>query len=95
MYVLMSCISLYHFGVATIRCSRDVDYLDTNIPQMIRAWFYAVCPLFATVFIVSYSTPIFLVIFVPVAVVFFVIQVGAGHCWTRRMTYDMCDCTAA
>ena len=62
--------------LSIIRCSKDVDYLDSNLPVMVRNFLYVINPLIATIVIVSYSTPIFLAVVVPVGVVYFFAQVG-------------------
>ena len=58
------------------RISRDMDMVDFNIPLMLRQWFFQVVPLIATVVIISYGTPIFLVAVVPIGIVYVVVMVS-------------------
>ncbi|ELU04115.1 hypothetical protein CAPTEDRAFT_1666 [Capitella teleta] len=56
------------------RVSRDMDAIDFNIPLQLRNWFFQLIPLIATLTIISYGTPIFLVGVVPIIVIFLYIQ---------------------
>ena len=58
------------------RFSRDLDVLDMNMPTHLRQWFLAVPPIFTTVILICYSTPIFTVIMVPLGVIFVMVQVS-------------------
>ena len=58
------------------RFSRDVDTVDTTIPQLIRTWmtsFFTVC---SCIFVIAYSTPIFLCVVPPLGIIYYAIQVG-------------------
>ena len=57
------------------RCSKDVDTLDTMIPYLVRLFLYVSVPLIAVVVVVSYSTPIFLVVVLPIGLLYFFVQV--------------------
>ena len=58
------------------RFSRDLDVLDMNMPTHLRQWLLAVAPIFTTVILICYSTPIFIVIMVPLGVIFVIVQVS-------------------
>ena len=60
------------------RFSQDVETIDNILPQLIRLWINTTFTVASTVVVISYSTPIFLVMFVPLAVLYYLIQVG-GH----------------
>ena len=59
------------------RVSRDMDAIDFSTPLHMRNWFFQVVPLLATVVLISYGTPAFLVAVLPIAVFFFFIQVSS------------------
>nr|CAD7444835.1 unnamed protein product [Timema bartmani] len=56
------------------RFSKDVDVLDTSLPQQISDWVYCFYEVVATLFVISYSTPIFITIIVPIGVIYYFIQ---------------------
>ena len=58
------------------RCSKDVDTLDTMIQFLVRLLLYMTIPLLAIVVVVSYSTPIFLVVVVPMGCLYIFLQVN-------------------
>ena len=68
--------NIYYFYIFLYRCSRDIDYMDSNIPMMVGMWLFAVNPLLATIFIISYTTPIFLVLVIPTGIVYLFTQVS-------------------
>ena len=57
------------------RCSKDVDSLDVQLPSVVRRFLYLTLPLTSIIVIVSYSTPIFLVIVVPMGFLYYFFQV--------------------
>ena len=57
------------------RYSKDVDTLDTQLQLIIRSIMTKVIGLIAIFCVISYTTPIFLVVFVPLCVAYFFIQV--------------------
>ena len=57
------------------RLSRDVDTVDVNIPMTIRIWLGTFCGVFTTIFVIAYSTPIFLTVTVPLGLFYYFIQV--------------------
>ncbi len=57
------------------RFSRDVDVLDVNIPLTTRIWLGTMSAVITTIIIISYSTPIFLAVLVPLGVLYFFLQV--------------------
>ena len=50
--------------------------MDAQIPFMVRNFMYVTVPLISIVIIVSYSTPIFLVVVVPMAIFYIIFQVS-------------------
>ena len=57
------------------RFSRDVETIDNTLPQLIRSWITTTFTVVSTVVVISYSTPIFLAMFLPLAVLYYFIQV--------------------
>lgn len=56
------------------RFSRDTDVIDALLPNMMRTWFSMAFALLGTIIIISYSTPIFLSVIIPLMVVYYFIQ---------------------
>ena len=57
------------------RFSRDIETIDNILPQLFRSWmntFFSVC---STVIVISYSTPIFLSVVLPLGILYYLIQV--------------------
>jgi len=57
------------------RFSKDLDVLDTNIPQFTQNMLMSIAPLLSTFVIIVYSTPVFIAIVVPLHVFFVFLQV--------------------
>jgi len=58
------------------RFSRDMDTVDVVLPFTIQACLSTFFNLLATIVVISYSTPIFLSVVVPLLVVYYLIQVS-------------------
>lgn len=58
------------------RCSRDIEVIDNVIPQQMRNWIQTFLTAASTVIIISYSTPIFLSIVLPLFIIYFFVQVN-------------------
>ncbi|KAK4875040.1 hypothetical protein RN001_011462 [Aquatica leii] len=56
------------------RFSKDIDVLDNSLPMIIKGWFNCFLSVFAILFVVSYTTPMFLVVVVPVGIIYYLIQ---------------------
>ena len=52
-----------------------MDIIDTNMPTYLEGFFFALGPVAATVFVISYSTPMFLIACIPIVIIYFVSQV--------------------
>jgi len=57
------------------RFSRDIETVDTLLPELMDSWLVSAFDVLATVVILLYSTPIFLVVAVPLAVLYYFAQV--------------------
>ncbi|XP_063235805.1 multidrug resistance-associated protein 1-like isoform X3 [Bacillus rossius redtenbacheri] len=56
------------------RFSQDVDVLDVVIPEQLNDLLYCVFEVAATLLVISYSTPIFIAVIIPVGIVYYLIQ---------------------
>ena len=57
------------------RFSKDVDTIDNVLPMSIRFWMLMFFNVVAVIVVISYSTPIFLSVVLPMAVIYYFIQV--------------------
>ncbi|XP_063235793.1 multidrug resistance-associated protein 1-like isoform X1 [Bacillus rossius redtenbacheri] len=72
-------ISVSFFDVTPIgrilnRFAKDVDTLDNTLPNTIRSWVTCLFSVVATLFVISYSTPIFIAVIIPVGFLYYFIQ---------------------
>ena len=74
----MSFFDTTPLGRIVNRFSKDVDIVDANIPQFTQNMLTSLAPLISTIIVIIYSTPIFIVVVIPLAIAFFVLQVRAG-----------------
>ncbi|XP_044597658.1 multidrug resistance-associated protein 1 isoform X2 [Cotesia glomerata] len=56
------------------RFGKDVDVIDNALPANLRAWLFCLAGVIATLVVISYSTPIFIAIIVPIGVLYYFIQ---------------------
>ncbi|XP_061382593.1 multidrug resistance-associated protein 1 isoform X5 [Danaus plexippus] len=56
------------------RFSKDVDVVDTSLPSEFSDVMYCASEVLGTLFVISYSTPIFLAVILPIGIVYYVIQ---------------------
>ena len=59
-----------------VRFSKDVDYLDKTLPEFIQDSLLFGAPLISTFVVIIYSVPIFTAVFVPLVILFIIIQVN-------------------
>ena len=57
------------------RFSKDMDVVDFNMPLFIRAWLFAIAPLLSTMVVICYTTPYFLIVMLPMGIVYISLQV--------------------
>jgi len=57
------------------RFSRDIETVDTVLPELIESWLISAFDVLATVVILLYSTTIFLAVAIPLAVLYYFAQV--------------------
>ncbi|XP_005096296.1 multidrug resistance-associated protein 1 [Aplysia californica] len=56
------------------RFSRDVETIDNNLPSSIRSFYNCIFSVTGTIVTISYSTPIFLAVVVPLGIMYWMIQ---------------------
>ncbi|KAJ8673709.1 hypothetical protein QAD02_004971 [Eretmocerus hayati] len=56
------------------RFGKDVDIVDNVLPPNIRAWLFCLVSVIATLVVISYSTPIFVIVIVPIGIIYYFIQ---------------------
>ncbi|XP_050416423.2 multidrug resistance-associated protein 1 [Patella vulgata] len=56
------------------RFSRDVETVDNNLPSLFRSWLNTVSGVLSTLIVISYSTPLFLVLVIPLGILYWLIQ---------------------
>lgn len=57
------------------RFSRDIDTVDNALPELLESWLTSAFNVLATVVILCYATPIFIVVAIPLAVLYYLAQV--------------------
>ena len=71
----MSFFDTTPLGRIVNRFSKDIDIVDSNIPQFAQNFLITFAPLVSTVIVITYSTPIFIAVAIPLVLIFVVIQV--------------------
>ena len=57
------------------RFSKDINTIDETIPRSVRSFLLTTFTVLSTIFIISYVTPLFMVVILPVAALYLSIQV--------------------
>jgi len=71
---------MYFFDTTPIgrivnRFAKDVDILDSILPPLIRFCLNGIFSVLATLVVISYSTPIFIAVIIPIVVFYYLVQV--------------------
>ncbi|KAI0210104.1 Multidrug resistance-associated protein 1 [Lamellibrachia satsuma] len=69
------------------RFSKDVDTVDINIPLTVQVWTSTSASVIATIIIISYSTPIFLSVVLPLGLLYYFIQVMSPFQFCSTISY--------
>ncbi|KAL3857797.1 hypothetical protein ACJMK2_012432 [Sinanodonta woodiana] len=56
------------------RFSRDIEFIDNTLTEISQSWLKAFFTLISTLAVISYSTPIFMVIVIPLVIMYYLIQ---------------------
>lgn len=57
------------------RFSKDIDIIDVNLPSFSQKFLLSLAPVFSIIIVILYSLPVFIAFFIPVAVIFCLLQV--------------------
>ncbi|XP_018359853.1 PREDICTED: multidrug resistance-associated protein 1 isoform X2 [Trachymyrmex cornetzi] len=61
-------------GRVLSRLGKDIDVIDNILPILLRSWITCLFSVIATLFVISYSTPIFIVVILPIGAIYYFIQ---------------------
>ncbi|XP_029344396.1 multidrug resistance-associated protein 1 isoform X2 [Acyrthosiphon pisum] len=56
------------------RLSKDIDTIDNVLPLLIKLRIQVIVSVFAILIVISYSTPIFITVIIPISIIYFIIQ---------------------
>jgi len=57
------------------RFSKDIDVIDAQLPRSLHSWIVCSLSVIGTVAVICYSTPMFLVVVLPMSVIYYLVQV--------------------
>ena len=57
------------------RFSKDIDVVDSQLPRSLHSWIVCALSVIGTVCVISYSTPMFLMVIVPISIIYYLVQV--------------------
>ncbi len=57
------------------RFSKDINVIDETIPRSIRSFLMTILSVFSTIIVVSIATPIFLIVILPMTIIYILVQV--------------------
>ncbi|CAK9795197.1 Multidrug resistance-associated protein 1 [Anthophora quadrimaculata] len=61
-------------GRIIARFAKDVDVLDTSLPQQISDSIYCLFEVIATLVVISFSTPVFIAVIIPIGAIYYFVQ---------------------
>lgn len=65
-----------HFHNFSSLFLKDIFTIDEAIPQSFRSWLLCLLGVLGTLFVICLATPFFTIIIIPLAVVYFFVQVS-------------------
>ena len=72
----MSFFDTTPIGRIVNRFSADIDTIDNELPMTVEMWLDTAFLVVATMVVISYSTPYFIIMIVPFSVLYFLVQVS-------------------
>ena len=60
------------------RFSKDINIIDETLPRSVRSFLATLFNVFSTIIVVSIATPIFLVVIIPMTIIYILVQVRGG-----------------
>ncbi|ELT99905.1 hypothetical protein CAPTEDRAFT_158862 [Capitella teleta] len=70
----MSFFDTTPLGRIVNRFARDIDVVDVNIPITLRIWLGTFAGVVSTLFVISFSTPVFLAVVIPLGIFYYFVQ---------------------
>ncbi|XP_017881737.1 multidrug resistance-associated protein 1 isoform X2 [Ceratina calcarata] len=61
-------------GRVIARFAKDIDVLDTSLPQQISDSIYCLFEVLATLVVISFSTPLFIAVILPIGIIYYLVQ---------------------
>lgn len=71
----MSFFDTTPLGRIVNRFACDIDVVDVNIPITLRIWLGTFAGVVSTLFVISFSTPVFLAVVIPLGIFYYFVQV--------------------
>lgn len=62
--------------IAIIISLKDIFTVDEAIPQSLRSWILCLLGVLGTLFVICLATPFFAIIIIPLAVIYYFVQVS-------------------
>ncbi|XP_011636992.1 multidrug resistance-associated protein 1 isoform X1 [Pogonomyrmex barbatus] len=56
------------------RLGKDIDVIDNILPMILRSWITCLFSVIATLVVISYSTPVFILVILPIGAIYYFIQ---------------------
>jgi len=63
------------------RFSKDIDVVDSQLPRSLHSWVVCALSVMGTIAVICYSTPMFLIIILPMGVLYYLVQVQLPTIW--------------
>lgn len=60
------------------RFSKDIEVIDGALPRTLHSWSACALGVISTLFVVCYSTPLFVIVIIPMGILYFLVQVPSG-----------------
>jgi len=57
------------------RFSKDIDVVDSQLPRSLHSWIACALSVMGTVIVICYSTPLFLIVVLPMSIIYYLVQV--------------------
>ncbi|XP_025986918.1 multidrug resistance-associated protein 1 isoform X4 [Solenopsis invicta] len=70
----MSFFDTTPIGRILSRLGKDIDVIDNILPMFLRSWLTCLFSVIATLVVISYSTPIFIAVILPIGAIYYFIQ---------------------
>ena len=68
------------------RFSKDIDVVDSQLPRSLHSWIVCALSVMGTIGVICYSTPIFMVVVLPMSIIYYLVQVKFAVLQTALFT---------